>query len=135
MPTRIIKDEKGQDVIVTMTDKGKSWRMVHDGRECKCLMESIGITTTKFTLFTAPTLNECIAEGERLGLSNISECAMQCTKEQLVESLRGIKGVNQVDYLLKAIADSGADISQIAASVSSQVEAAKSQIGGGLAKP
>lgn len=98
-------------------------------------MESTSITTTKFTLFTAATMAECVAEGKRIGLTNIDECAAQCTKDQLSESLRGVKVQNQVDILLKAVVDSGVDVSTIAASVSAQVELAKSQTGGGLAKP
>lgn len=133
--TSSVISEKGETVPTMECTAEKSWRMAHDGRVCISLMESEGITETKFTLFTAPTMAECVAEGKRVGLTNIDECAAQCTKDQLSESLRGVKGQSQVDILFKAITDAGVDISTIAASVSSQVEAAKSQTGGGLAKP
>lgn len=133
--TSSVISEKGETVPTMECTAERSWRIVHDGRVCISLMESEGITETKFTLFTADTMAECVAEGKRVGLSNIDECAAQCTKDQLNESLREVKGADKIDILLKTVVDSGVDISAITTSVSAQVELAKSQTGGGLAKP
>lgn len=66
-----LKDEKGNNVTVNKSSSDESWRMVHDGSTILSLHQATGFTETRNTLFLAATWDECMAESNRMGLSNV----------------------------------------------------------------
>ena len=58
---------------VRKTDRGRFWRLIHDGTSIVGIFESSGITETRLSLFVAATQEECQAEADKLGLVAIPE--------------------------------------------------------------
>jgi hypothetical protein len=63
-------------VTIKKTDRGLSWRLIHDGIQVVELFESAGITETPINLFISTTEAECQAEIDRLGLTPLQEISI-----------------------------------------------------------
>ena len=62
-----LETSTGRTFTAHLSEKKKSWRLVHDGRDTLALFESNGETGTIKTLFVG-TQKQCLAEMKRLKL-------------------------------------------------------------------
>lgn len=68
-----IEEYEEDGYLVKKTDKGRFWRLIHDGVSVIGCFESTGITETRLTLFIAKTRDECQTEINSLGLLELPD--------------------------------------------------------------